>query len=889
MDERIKTTETHRQVMQVLAQALQHAPAQRSGFVARACAQDLTLQREVESLLAYCPDAGERGDSAAWNELLAPGGTCRPAMTVRTVERIGNYRLLRQIGEGGMSRVYLAVHADDRYRKPVALKLLKRGMDTDLIVRRFRYEGELLAGLNHPNIAKLLAGGTTDDGLPYFVMEYVEGLPLNEYCQTHKLDIKARLWLFAQICRAVQHAHQNLVVHRDLKPGNILITAEGVPKLLDFGIAKLLAPEAPWHSPEPTSLGLCPMTPGYASPEQACGEAVTTASDVYSLGVLLYELLTEQRPYDVKSHLPHEVARVICQAEPVPPSSVIDVQQADPGDQCKATKSPQEQAHKLKRALAGDIDAIVLKALSKEPERRYASAEQFAGDIERHLKGQPVRARKPSLGYRATRFVRRYRVAVGIALAFTLMLMVSTAFSLWQASKAQKALDQVVEVFRSYVVDANKRIEKQPGSLLARKQLLESSLDYLNRLPVEIAQDFRLMRERALAHQKLGDLLGNTEWANLADTDRAQENYLVALDIQRNLLRLDPSNIQVQTDLATTYEKLGLLLREKSGQTSQALPYLLDAFSMLKRLRLEDPKNVPLAQDLIITHNSVGYELHKNGELKEAHTHYLQALRLAEELFKIDPQNIENEMYLWMSRINLGDVLGAAHLPNLKRTAEALENYREALVSSRLWVDGSTDIRARRSLSLSYGRVGDALIAIGKVSEAQRNYREALDIAKDLAHSDPKNAQARRDLAKRYDQWGNFLLSTKKVAEAIDSYSEALTLRNELHLQDPKNAVYLHKVGLSYARLGNAYAQYATAPGSTLSVQTRRWQQARSSFDSSLKIVLDMKRRGILPAIEASQPDRIRSQLKDCETALRKLKEQSTSGSGPQSFRAPQE
>ncbi|MGH9938558.1 MAG: serine/threonine protein kinase, partial [Blastocatellia bacterium] len=308
---------------------------------------------------------------------------------------IGPYRIVREIGRGGMSAVYLAERADDIYSKQVAVKLVWPGLMTDEIERRFRQERRILATLDHPNIARLFDGGVTEDGCQYVVMEYVEGEPITEWCDKRGLSITERLKLFRQICAAVQYAHDNLIVHRDLKPGNILIAGDsvagdGTVKLLDFGIAKLLDPALLGIEDSPPSrTGLQAMTPEYASPEQARGENITTASDVYSLGVVLYELLTGHRPYRIKSRAPHEAAQVISGEEPPPPSAIVNAVRPK-----------------------GDLDNIVMKALRKEPSHRYCSAGDFSEDIARHLNGQPVAARNGTLIYLTTRFVRRHKAGM---------------------------------------------------------------------------------------------------------------------------------------------------------------------------------------------------------------------------------------------------------------------------------------------------------------------------------------------------------------------------------------------------------------------------------------------------------------------------------------------
>ncbi|MGB8509212.1 MAG: protein kinase, partial [Pyrinomonadaceae bacterium] len=393
------TPERWKQVEELFESALARAPGDRSAFLADACSGDASLRQQVETLIHSFEQAGSFIEAPAMKRALEQTLVDDPALSM-SGRRVGSYKLVREIGRGGMGSVYLAVRADDEFQKRVAIKLIKRGMDTDYIVRRFRNERQILASLDHTNIARLLDGGTTDDGLPYFVMEYVEGLPLHHYCDTQKLSVNERLRLFRKVCSAVHFAHQNLIIHRDLKPGNILVTADGTPKLLDFGIAKILNPEIAAHTLDPTTAALRMMTPEYASPEQARGESASVVSDVYTLGVLLYELLTDHRPYRLSNRAPHELARIICEEEPDRPSVVvnlIEVFQPYGGEPVEITpetvaRNRSTAPDQLRRQLSGSLDNIVLKALRKEPQRRYQSVEQLSEDISRHLEGLPVSA-----------------------------------------------------------------------------------------------------------------------------------------------------------------------------------------------------------------------------------------------------------------------------------------------------------------------------------------------------------------------------------------------------------------------------------------------------------------------------------------------------------------
>jgi len=415
-------------VDRIFTEALDLRDGERAVFVRQACGSDDALYDEVIALLQSREAAqAALGESAtAFAALLLPDlqHHLDDAARLPSGTRIGPYRLLEEIGRGGMGTVYLAERID-AYHRRVALKLVKRGMDSDEILRRFRYERQILAGLEHPHIARLYDGGLSDDGRPYLAMEYVDGRPIDQYCDAATLDIDARLRLFASVCEAVQYAHQNLVVHRDLKPSNVLITAAGQVKLLDFGIAKLLDEEAAGVSAPVTRTGLRVMTPAYAAPEQVRGEAITTATHVYALGVVLYKLLTGQRPYEDVEENAQAAERAVLEQEPVRPSTAI-TKATETLTPERASAARATSVERLQRRLQGDLDVMVLKALRKEPERRYASAAAFAEDIRRHLDGLPVTARPDTRSYRVRKFVRRHRFGVGTAAVFALLVSAFT-------------------------------------------------------------------------------------------------------------------------------------------------------------------------------------------------------------------------------------------------------------------------------------------------------------------------------------------------------------------------------------------------------------------------------------------------------------------------------
>lgn len=435
------TPERWHQIKEIFYAAQEREGAERESFLTETCAGDEELKSEIESLLHSFEKADSFIEAPAFEVV---------SFTIDddeklTGQRIGPYKVLKEIGRGGMGTVYLAERDDAEFRQRVALKLIRAGLDTEDILQRFRNERQILASLNHPNIARLLDGGSTANGLPYFVLEYIEGQPLGQYCDANKLPTLERLKLFRKICDAVSYAHRNLVVHRDLKPSNILVTKEGDPKLLDFGVAKVLEPELIDQPSTQTATALRIMTPEYASPEQVQGLRVTTATDIYSLGVVLYELLTGHRPYRLSSRRPDLLARAICDEHPEKPSTAISrVEQvdADAVSPESVSEARGEVAHNLRRQLRGDLDNIALMALRKEPQRRYASVDQLSEDLRRHLEGLPVIAREDSSSYRASKFVRRHKAGVAAAALIGLTLIAGLLTTLWQSRVARAERDR---------------------------------------------------------------------------------------------------------------------------------------------------------------------------------------------------------------------------------------------------------------------------------------------------------------------------------------------------------------------------------------------------------------------------------------------------------------
>jgi serine/threonine protein kinase len=550
------TPERWAQIRQIFDGALERSEVDRAAYLRVVCARDDELRREVESLLASHDSAGTFLDKPAasiseMTQTLISSGV--ELQDYPPGHRVGPYELQKCIGRGGMGSVWLATRSDNEFKKRVAIKLVKRGMDTQEILRRFRLERQVLAGLTHANIAALIDGGSTPDGLPYLVMEYVEGIRIDRYCEDHKSTITERLKLFRDVCAAVQYAHGNLVVHRDLKAGNILVTADGIPKLLDFGIAKLIRTEFDTLAAAETRPELRPMTLDYASPEQVRGEPITTATDVYSLGVLLYKLLTGKSPYGLAARSDSALRKAICEQEPLKPSAVVltDEKAVIPDATQKIELTHEETRDKarrrLKKKLAGDLDMIVLMALRKEPLRRYASVEQFSEDIRRYLEGRPVIARSDTFGYRSARFLRRNAVAVAAAGLAILTLSGAAIFELRSAaSAAQKdALAEerlkVVETEslrqQGDLMDAYFRLAESQSPAVAletyRTALASAQAFERNHASLRVASQFvarAAIRVGGLASDDALDLFSQARSRLEALAETATPDYFVALE-----------------------------------------------------------------------------------------------------------------------------------------------------------------------------------------------------------------------------------------------------------------------------------------------------------------------------------------------------------------------
>ncbi|HYX30870.1 MAG TPA: serine/threonine-protein kinase [Pyrinomonadaceae bacterium] len=651
---------------------------------------------------------------------------------------IGPYQIIRELGRGGMGSVFLAIRGAADFNQQVALKIIKRGMDTDAILQRFVIERQILANLQHPNIAGFLDGGTTSDGLPFFVMEYVDGEPITKYCDANELDTSARLELFQKTCAAVRYAHQNLIVHRDLKPSNILVTRDGIPKLLDFGIAKILSSDQALEAETATAFRL--MTPEYASPEQIRGLSITTATDVYSLGVVLYELLSGHRPLRFPSRAPDEVARVILNTEPVAPSEMASTgrQNGNFTSEFLATDTNHSTPFCNPKSLRGDLDNVVLKALRKERERRYASVLELSEDIRRHLAGLPVTARPDTFTYRAGKFIQRHRTGVAVAALVIVALLSATMVTSYQSyvarrehATAQLRSAEQRKLASSLINEVQTSLKEVPHSLPAQRMLAQKSFDYLNNLAKDAGDDPQFLGELADAYRNLGYLQAWT----LQDNPNALLTFERARDLIRKRLAIEPNSYAARRALGDVLgnkiESLNLMQRtdEVAATYAEKLPLELD-------LANEDPRNSQRLMSAAETSESYGETLRSIEHYDEAGAKFQTAIEMGEravDLLKGEPASPQQQVDLSLMEEKLAEMY-----EQIVDFSPAEKMYREAVAtSSAVHAEHPEIVQALRNTTSSHWYLGKLLDRQGDHQGALDNYRAALKTVLDATAVDP--------------------------------------------------------------------------------------------------------------------------------------------------------
>lgn len=789
------------QIEEVFDEAIDIDRDQRSAWLSDRCSQDAELRAEVEALLAA-------HDS--------PPGILERRLTVASTSladeplrdrRIGPYRVVRELGRGGMGVVYLAERVDGEFRREVAIKLLRNSPDAEELHRRFIAERQILASMSHPNIAQLLDGGTTDGELPYLVMEYVDGLPITTYCDRHRLDIAARLRLFIDVCRAVSSAHQNLVIHRDIKPGNILVTASGQVKLLDFGIAKLLNSAIGGMSAPHTRTAFRVMTPDYASPEQVRGESLTTSSDVYALGIVLYELLAGRRPYQVRTGSARELHELVCEREPERPSSQVKRQPAADDSPCMesaAVASARDTSpDRLQRELAGDLDAIVMMALRKEPRRRYGSADVLAEDVTRYLRGLPVLARHQSRAYYIGKFLRRHRTATSLGAIAALALVTSTAVAIKQTATSRRALTQARQALRESdqttgflagLFDANVPApgDAPPGTtdeLIARAigQIEQASnyplvqarmLEGIGRIYQNAGRlaEARSSFERSLALRRANgageSAPAATTLLHLANTLRVSARYAAADSAAWQALRIfEKVNGPADPSAAEAWQMLSMLAVYRSDIHSAEAYARRSAEIIVAAYGTEDPRS-GFAIEML------GGALNRLERYDEGERYMRQALMLYER------EKGPND---------------AGLVVPLARLADAVVNSRADFAEAVRLMERGVAI-SKSTLGESHPRTAYALTALGAFESRRGNFEKAERLSKQavaifdraLGRRDVSVADAYADLAKVYSRAGRWSEAEAAQRIAIAVYDTSLGRAHPAHASSIAGLCEIH-------------------------------------------------------------------------------------------------
>ena len=756
----------------IFAAVLDVPQEKRARFLDENCGSNVELRKDIEKLLA----------AHSTNESFIE----KPAFQIASnlVEsnlngkQFGHYRIIKEVGRGGMGAVFLAERSDGAFEQKVALKIVRQTILDAETEKRFRRERQILASLNHPNIARLLDGGVSDAGEPFLAMEFVEGERIDEFCEEKNLSTNERLKLFLAVCSAVSFAHQNLVVHRDIKPSNILVTKDGVPKLLDFGIAKLLDAE---HADEHTQTGYRAFTPEYASPEQIKGEQITTASDVYSLGALLSKIVQS------------------------PKSKVQSQSIAGTNPQNTKTKT-KDQRPKT------ELQAILEMAVREEPVRRYASVQQFAEDIQRYLDGLPVRAQKDSFTYRAEKFIKRNRIPVFASALVVLSLVAGLAISLWQATvaarqaalvrlerdRATRRFADVRQLSNALLMDIAPKIERLEGSTEARQALVAQSLKYLNSLADESADDFVLQAELAAAYEKVGVLQGDSRKPSLSDFRGAIASLEKAQQIRRRLLEINPNDAENRRLMA---ENLRLLAIRRMAQSDVEGGFRdsKEALQIYEKLVSEQPGSLELQRAFLETQveDATGYaNLYRYAE---AIPLLQQAAGKIEALRRTYTDDAETERILATCLAYLGLALS---WESRQPEAEA-EMTRAVTIAESLVARFPNDTNLKQDLWKTYESASGIYEQIDD-ARAFELCDKSRRVAEEIIAADPANAQARHNLSKSFSRLGVSASHLGKPVEALGFLERAMAIVLELQEKDPLNRGYDRDVSALYIRIGLA-------------------------------------------------------------------------------------
>ncbi len=785
-----QTTESFLRMQAIFHEALELPEDQRAAVIDARCQDDAELAAEVRLLIEASRQEEQQSEAGRTGSAAESGANPGAADSNFAKRPIGPYRLDRLIGRGGMGAVYLAHRADGQFEQRVAIKLIDLPLATELFRERFRQERQILAGLQHPYIARMLDGGITADGDLYLAMEYVDGVPIHRFCDSHNLTLPQRLALFLRVCEAVQFAHQNLVVHRDLKPDNIFVVNDGTPRLLDFGTAKLISPSLADPGSEMTREGYQSFTPQYASPEQVLGNPITTASDTYSLGVLLYLLITGSLPYELKEMSTAEMLRVICEEAPRKPAHAVGT----------------DRKVKAAGRLDPDLEAILMKALRKEPLQRYVTAEQFGADVQAWLDHKPVAARRGTFRYRASKFAVRHRVGIAASALLVASLVAGVAGILWQSReanlqrrKAEARSADLRQLSNSLLSELDEAIKQLPGSTGVQKLLVTRVLEHLDRMAADAQGDRLTQIDLVDAYTRLGNIQGNPYDQNLGDPAGGLESDKKAIDLARPLVDKNPRDRDALRALATAEEAKSEILFG-TARTQEAITAMQAAVRDYDRLIEATEATPALICEVAAAYGTLGDEYGQTGTASlsnsaEGLRAYRKSIELDDRALGIDPNFLRARRGLALNQMKIGSMEMDAD------PAQALKDYQIAIEKAdALPKDDRTSYATMRMQTMIKRKQANAYVLMGQYDEAMPLFAQVVDFHRKMVAIDPQDLRALADLEVVLDDEAVGLEAAadpalaapnsdrrRILAEACDIQHEVIGIMDRMLKQDPNN------------------------------------------------------------------------------------------------------
>jgi tetratricopeptide (TPR) repeat protein len=813
------TPEQWQKIEELFAQAIELAPAAQERFLANL---DPPTAAELRQLLQSDALPSEAIADAIGAVATTSARANQPGPTW-SGRRIGAYTIDREIGRGGMGAVFEAHRADDQFQKRVALKVALRAPFSESFRSRFHHERQILAGLEHPNIARLLDGGETEEGLPFFAMEFVEGIPIHRYCEEHKLSVRDRLQLFLAVCDAAEYAHQSLIVHRDIKPANVLVSNTGIPKLLDFGIAKLLD-EAEAQGGQ-TQTGLAPVTPDYCSPEQLRNQKITTRTDVYLLGLLLYELLTGERAQQADTSSPMALEQSICEREPP----------------IASTRARDRNDIALSRILEGDLDTIIATATRKEPDQRFPNVSAFVRDIKLYLEGRPITSRPAGTLYRIAKYIRRNRLAVAAAAAFVIVLGGGIASTLYQAQRAARRFDQVRGIAKSLMFDVHDAIGSLPGSVPAQRIVVETALRYLDALASEASGDPKLLSEIAGGYVRIGGIQGADLIASEGNRTAAMESFQKAEKLLIPILKTESGDDEMAGALADARSSEAELL-SRIGKSAEARKLLEEADRVLTPLAASSSAGIKTRRGLALIRMSLARDFGDGPDGIQLAERLDDSMRLLLELNEQFHADITREVAVSSS------IAGSAYLvakridraiPLFSRTVDMLETELKKYPH---------DTNLHRSLMLARAKLADAYSQPSPLrdsAKALENYSRMFEQGRWMFESEPSKKSNRIDFAMSSIRYADAFPSGD--ARGLPVLEEGVQILADVIKADPNDTVSRQRWAEGMTRIG------------ARRLEAQDWNGARSALDQAVKTGDELVR--IDPQRPANRSMRLRAYM----------------------------